>query len=697
MGVDIGINVGTSAVTGVFSGPTGSAAARALSFKGELTPALSACLEDGAERLGFASARAMLRVAQSVVMSVPAAGPRAIAQGSGPNMGLLVTRGLEEDIFSRLDSGAHAAVATIRAEMIESVDEEIDSTGAVIREPLEEDVREAVRRLLQLGAEALVVGLRRSPLNPTNETKIREMIEHEYPAHYLGAVPVVLSVDHGATLDDGARTASALLNAYCTAGTARLLYEAEDLLRDGGFVGVMRVLDAAGGTCRVCKCVPSRCIDSDLAAHGSVAAELAARHGLKDVVVLDMGARGTRLGILKDGEAAPSAASGRPRRSAAYPVPVFRHIRVGSHSVLAAEGGGVVVDARTARPACHGRGDASPTLADAFAVLGLLDPSALTGESECTGLDDARLVMRTEVADRLRLSAEAAAGSALNHAVRSIATVIREEMAAREMDGAETSLLAFGGAAGAISCDVARALGMKQVYAPPAGWAAGALGGLLAPVQHTYSVYGGRLLNAEPSPADRDWYEGVVGALEERAIRGMRGEGLSPDELWFALELEVGTGETTAMIPAARSLESGGGLAAPFLNFEDRAIAEGAAAQLDIRSFNLRVGASRPLVAMGVRDLEDAPNGATGTDPATACVGRKAAVLDGAPTTVNVFRRAGLRPGDIVAGPAIVESRGDAFVVPSGMFFTVDGFLGGTIARTTDGVAGGPLNAHAWA
>ena len=55
MRVDIGINVGTSAVKGVFSGPTLSVAARALSFKGELAPALSACLEDGAGRLGFSN------------------------------------------------------------------------------------------------------------------------------------------------------------------------------------------------------------------------------------------------------------------------------------------------------------------------------------------------------------------------------------------------------------------------------------------------------------------------------------------------------------------------------------------------------------------------------------------------------------------------------------------------------------------
>lgn len=701
MGVDIGIEVGTSSINVVFVGTMRPAAARAAGFIGGLTAGLMACLEDGAGELGFSSPRGMLRETDSVVISAPRVGAATSGERSGPKMGLLVTRGLEEEILSGWDPGDDAAVGAIPIEMIGSVDEEIDSTGRAIREPQADEVREAVRRLLQRGAEAIVVSLRRSPLNPAHETMIREMIEREYPSHYLGAVPVVLSLDHGATLDDGLRTSAALLNAYITSAAARLLYEAEDVLRDGGFTGVMRVLDATGGVARVCKCVPIACADSDLAADRYVSAAIAARRGFENVVILDMGAGDARIACLRNGEGGlsvrPSLSSGAQTSAG----PDFWRVGVGSHSVVTVARGRVALGSRLGMPACYGRGDERPTLTDAFVALRLLDLDVFAGHSERTGLEDSRKVIELGVARHLGVSVENAAGLVVRQAVESIAMALREAVSSRGMECREVTLFAVGAAAGAICCDVATQAGIKEVYSPYAGWASSALGGLHAPIQHTYVVYGGRPLRADASAGDRSWYDGVVRGLKEQAVRGMRGEGLSAEDLSHELELEVGIGGTTTTLAAPLSLGNRKDVKEFYERLADRVGGEVATAGLDIRSILLRTAGPRPsrdLYSFEAAGLpEDGDADSTAMETSAAFVGRREAVLEGMPTMVDVFRRESLRPGDIVAGPAFIESLGDTLVVLDGMTLAVDALLGATIGRTKTLAANDALSAHVWA
>lgn len=700
MGVDIGINAGTCSVSAVFVGETRAAAARVTGFTGRLGPVLVSLLEDGAEQLGYSSTRRMLSEADAVTISIPAVATTVLAEGSGPKTGLLVTKGLERNLLSDHNHREDVSGAAVAIEMIESLDEEIDPAGRSIREPRAEEVREAVRRLLQKGAEAIVVGLRRSPLNPMHETKIREMIEHEYPAHYLGAVPVVLSVDHGDTLDDALRTRVALVNAYCMSSIAKLLHEAEDVLRECGYPRVLRVVDAVGGASRVSKCIPIDCIDSDLAADRYAAAEIVSSRGLKDVVILDMGASETRVGFVTDvGNAFVTASPVHVGALLSSPAG-FREVGFGSHSVLLAESGQVVLGPKRSKPACFGSGGEEPTLTDAFAVLGLLNPDRFAGNLAIAGPDAARTVIDV-LAHRLGVSPEEAAEHAVKRVVQSIAEAIQEVVSSRGIDCRDVSLLAVGGATGAICCDAGMALGIRAVYSPPAGWAGSALGALLAPVRHTCVARGGRRLSAPPSAADCDWYNSVVHGLEEQTVRGMYGEGLSSGDLSFDVELEVGCAEATGMIAAPRSLAYPEAGKALYSGSADRATSQDAVAGLDVRSFLLRAtgrGSSRTLSGGETIELfRGAADGSEAGARAAAIVGRREAILGGTPATVDVFCRENLRPGDVVVGPAIVESRGDALAVPRGTRLAVDELLGCTVDRTHTLAADEAPNAHALA
>lgn len=577
MAVDIGIEVGTTAVRGVFAEPVRGVAAAPAHLADGFASALKSCLEEGAGRLGFSSVRGMLRKAGTVVISAPRIGAATFAANSGPKTGLLVTRGLEEEILSAC---IWPTLGADRIDMIEAVEEETGPRGEAMRAPQADQVRGAVRRLLQRGAETIVVSLRRSPLNPAHELMIRSMIEHEYPAHYLGAVPVVLSVDHGSSLDDAQRTRAALLNAYCMPATAKLLYEAEDILRAAGFVGILRVLDAAGNTVRICKSIPIECVDSDLAAGRKLSAAIVAGRCLEHVLILDVGASDARVGYLLDGEG--SLAVGRATDSTVLGsgAPGFRCVGLGLHSVVAVVGGQVVVGPRLGRPGSCGSGDVDPTLTDALVTLGLLDlPATSSGSAGRTEFGDSTKLIETHVARHLDVGAEAASELAVNCAMESIADVLSEAMSSKGMVPSEVTVIALGGGSGSVCCGAAYKAGIGQVYSPPVAWASGALGSLVD-------------------------LAGLAQTIGARAADG---------------------------------------------------------------------------------------------DPSGEPVGRRTILLEGASVEADVFRREDLRPGSVVAGPAVVESRGDTLIVPRGMTFTVDGLLGVTVSRAEVSTGQDALGAHAQA
>jgi hypothetical protein len=109
-----------------------------------------------------------------------------IARGRGYGEGL--------DAAAQMDiPNATRPGPIVPIERIHSVRERIDYKGGIVMSIDEEDLRAQLRDLVGGGAEALVVSLTNSVVNPAHELRIREIFLEEYPAHMLGAIPMVLS------------------------------------------------------------------------------------------------------------------------------------------------------------------------------------------------------------------------------------------------------------------------------------------------------------------------------------------------------------------------------------------------------------------------------------------------------------------------------------------------------------------------
>ncbi|HEX3407638.1 MAG TPA: hydantoinase B/oxoprolinase family protein [Caulobacteraceae bacterium] len=121
-------------------------------------------------------------------------------------------------------------------------------------------------------------------------------------------------------------------------------------------------------------------------------------------------------------------------------------------------------------PACYGRGGPA-TVTDANLVLGRLDPSrfpSVFGPRGDAPLDLAAAEARlSELAANMGApDARAAAQGFLAVAVEQMAGAIRRISTERGFDPRRHALVAFGGAAGQVACDVAEALGVTEVLCP---------------------------------------------------------------------------------------------------------------------------------------------------------------------------------------------------------------------------------------
>ncbi len=149
-------------------------------------------------------------------------------------------------------------------------------------------------------------------------------------------------------------------------------------------------------------------------------------------------------------------------------------VAAGGGSILAFDGLRARVGPQSAGampgPAAYGRGGPA-TVTDANLVLGRLDPAffpAVFGARGDAALDvEAARARLSELADAMGLrDREAAAQGFIDIAVEQTAAAITKVSTERGFDPRDHALVAFGGAAGQVACQVADTLGIDEVLCP---------------------------------------------------------------------------------------------------------------------------------------------------------------------------------------------------------------------------------------
>jgi N-methylhydantoinase A len=616
-----------------------------------------------------------------------------ILTGDGSRTGLITTAGFEDALL--LTRGAYGRwggltedeikhpIMTERAaplvpfERIRGVRERIDYKGAVVCELDEAEVERCVRYLVsEQNVEAIAVCLLWSVRNPSHERKIRDVIKRVAPE-----VLVSLSSDACTAIGEYERASTTAINAYAGHIVKNYLSGLQNVLSDFGYTGPVMVMQGYGGLLPAAEAA-ERAVG--MIESGPAAGVIAARFvgelmEDRDVIAADMGGTTFKVSVVQDGrlEYAREPMVGRYH----YVAPKIEVFSIG------VAGGSIVsLDPRTAvptvgprsagsrpGPVCYGFGGTEPTLTDVLLLIGYLDPKTFLGGSMTLDTATARSVFAAKIAEPLGISVEEAAFGIYQIAAAQIFDLIHKITVERGLDPRDFVLHAFGGTCGLLAGMFGQELKVKRVVVPYTAAVNCSLGLVAADIVHEYSV--ARTL---PAPAPAALINELYAPMVERACAQLRSEGFSADRthLQWSIDLRYGrqVHEVTTPVSASVPLDEAGvqQVIDDFERLYEQKYGRGSAfrgAGVEMTAFRLTARGLTPRPRIEKSALD-------GSSSAHARVGERNVFLAASKAVgqAGIYDFLRLKPGNLIEGPAIVNTPITTIVIQDGQTARMDTF-----------------------
>ncbi len=542
----------------------------------------------------------------------------------------------------------------------------LDYQGNVI-EPLDEDsVREAARYLVEEhGVRSIAVCFLHSFRDPAHEQRTAEIIRKTYPG-----VTVSISTDIVREYREYERTSTTVLDAYIRPIFERYVGELERALTAGGFAGRFLVMRSGGGsmTAAAAKKSPTHTILSGPAGGVVGGMFLAELLGRRDLLTFDVGGTSLDACVIEAGRAAATHQATLEHFPLLVPTYDIRTIGAGGGSIAWLERGLLKVGPHSAGaepgPVCYGRGGTAPTVTDAAVCLGYLDPrSFLSGGMELHAAD-ARAALQQQIAEPLGLDTGTAAAGVLDVMLAKTVGAIRQITVERGHDPRGFSLLAFGGAGPLVAPLLAREMGIAEVIIPFAPSGFSAWGMLSADVVEDAS----RTLMAALDDLDLPTLRACLAELDADVVTSLAAQGVPAARAVLEREVEVRYlgQEHTLPVAVPPDLSKDAIRSA----FQDRHQARyGHVMDNRLQILNVRV---RGIGRTRRPALATMPPG--DGDPSQARLPSRDAFDFGTRSTrvFAVYDRSLLQPGDVLAGPAVIDEGTSTTVVHSGQQVRVD-------------------------
>jgi N-methylhydantoinase A/acetophenone carboxylase len=309
-----------------------------------------------------------------------------------------------------------------------------------------------------------------------------------------------------------------------------------------------------------------------------------------------------------------------------------------------------------------------PTSTDACVVLGYIDPNYFLGGKRTLDADLAREAINENLSAPLGFSDEECARMIISEMEDICAEDISNLIQHGNYDPSQFVLFSFGGGGGIFAAGIAEKAGIPKVYCFRFSSVFSAFGSSCADILHTYESLARLSLTRSGKAAQAGPFNAVVQELRQDLLRDMRGEGFPPEAVTFSLELEAEDG--TIFDAPVIALEG----ANDFGKILDAYAAKGGTSSdaLKLRLFRLR--ASSPAA-----HPEFTASPAGGASPDKALMGKRGVYWKDRFMETPVYAQMKLENGNVITGPAIIESDDTTIVVPGGKKYTVDQMLNGII------------------
>lgn len=407
-----------------------------------------------------------------------------MVQRSGAKVGIITTRGHRDATLIMKGHGRVAGLATsalthpqatekpeplVPRRLIKEVDERIDVAGEIVVPLSREGVREAGRQLLEAGCTAIAVCFLWSFRNDEHERAAKEELAAVLPKGF----PVITSAEVVPRWGEYERFMACVLSAYLAPETDRYLERVRSTLES--LREEVLIIQCTGGVIPLSRAGSAAVMLIGSGPVGGVNGSevLMRRHGIEDALCTDMGGTSFDVGLIVKGRGL------RTRKAIVdqfeYQVPAIdvRSIGSGGGSIIWTDPTSLTmrVGPRSAGaypgPPCYKRGGTEPTVTDANALIGYIDPKYFLGGELQLDVDLARRAMEP-VAAAQEMSVEDAAAGAIHIVENQMAELLRTMTLEQGFDPRNFTVLAYGGAASLHATSYARLLGAREVIVPGA-------------------------------------------------------------------------------------------------------------------------------------------------------------------------------------------------------------------------------------
>ena len=596
----------------------------------------------------------------------------ALIQRRGAKVAMLTTKGFRDllEIGRQMrphmySLQEHAAPPLVPRDLVWEVDERVTADGDVLTKLDVSSLKDIKRQVEDNGIKALVVGFLFSYLNDRHEREVAEEVAAACPD-----LLVSLSSEVQPEFREYERLSTTVLNAYLQPVMKAYLdhLEQEMAKRVSGLdVGIYQ---SSGGlmSLSVARRFPVRTALSGPAAGAVGAIHSADASGRKNIITLDMGGTSTDVALITS----EGLTIAYERVVADFPV---RMPCVDIHTVGAGGGSIAWVDldgllkvgpysaGAVPGPACYMRGGTEPTVSDANLFLGRLSDAGLLDGRMSLDRDLARTAIES-VSGKLGISAQEVAVGILGVVTANMVRAIRVISVERGHDPRDYSLLAFGGAGPLHACDVASALGMKEVIIPASPGILCAQGLLVSDQKEDFVRTMKTALGKETLGDVRKAMDALVAQAAEWFAREQIADDRRQLLARFDMRHKGQNFELAVTLPRGPAgdgvrIEDAASLAARFHEAHDRNYGFHNA-QDPIEIVNLR------LTAIATRDVSLSAREKAGKTPDHRPYEVRPVIFDGVAHDTAVYDRRNLIIDAEVAGPAIITQLDTTIVVNPG-------------------------------
>jgi acetone carboxylase beta subunit len=319
------------------------------------------------------------------------------------------------------------------------------------------------------------------------------------------------------------------------------------------------------------------------------------------------------------------------------------------------------------------------TVSDCHVVLGYLNPQNFLGGAIKLDVERARQHIKAQIADPLNLSVEDAAAGVIELLDLQLREYLRSNVSAKGYNPTEFVCFSYGGAGPVHTYGYTEGLGFKDVVVP--AWAAGfsAFGCACADFEYRYDRSVDLALPQDASAIEKAqaaqtiqlaWSELAAKVIEEFRINGFKPEdvilrpGYRMQYMGQLNDLEI-----SSPVNNASTAEDWDHIVDAFETTYGRVYAS--SARSPELGFSVTGAIMRGMVVTQKPVLPEDPEGGE-KPPKEAHVGTRPLYRHKQWHEAVVWKMEALKPGNRIAGPAIIESDATTFVVPEGFATTLD-------------------------